>query len=278
MKTTTKIIICLAVFTFLLIESTLVYTGSTLEPIVFNYIASRDTKMISRPLKDFNSVIFLEDNIYMYSTENGSFKIIQDDTIKQPVIIYPEVFDWCMKITDKEGKLLVSLIDSENKDIGKFYSLTLCVPITIYTPVMPDSIFNGFRTNLDITGTNNKRISINNSGNLTLTNVNADSLTLAVNPRFQRNENMDVTLFTSKIKVFDIKGFYNPVTMTADSTSMVDIFNLYGTDNYQQCFNPGKLRINRFTFHPGSNNSSFSLTDLYEYSSSFNTGNSINGK
>ena len=271
MKTTTKIIIGLAIFTFIILESSMVYTSLYLHTPIYTMAQEKNVAIISTVLEEFTSLKFKEENMVISNSDNVAFRIIQNDSISDSYISYPENIIDYLRIENINGSFIFSLIDKDQTDEAYRYSISIIDPITIFTSSMPDSISNEISNILEISGQSRRNMFIKTSGPLKFENMQADSLYLTGKIKPYRDKNMCFIFNNTNIETIEVNNFYGPIKIISDSLSSVRNFTVYGPDDYRQNLTLNSLRIDQFSFIPGKSNSDFILTGNEAFTTSFKT-------
>ena len=265
MKTTTKIIISLILFTFILAESLIAYTGSTLQPLNSIWNSRDNIAMISDTLDRFSSITIEAPHVYLNYSDDSGIKFIQNDSVTEPKILIPDNIIDNLKITQNNGHLSFYFFSQDEYRPA----IALFKPITVITSQIPDSIVIETLCPIHINGSKQDSLFIRTFGNFTFDNSNIGKTVLeGANRMYSYNE---VKGFFSNtiLKEMEVRNMEFPLILSSDSISSIDNLQIHGLPDCNITLNPGSMRINNFSFYSSGTNSMISLTESSSFTTSF---------
>lgn len=277
MKPTTIILISVALAVFLLVEGLIIYATSSLVPSMTEEIIISG-KVEEKSLPDFSHIEFKSrGNIFLQFNESLTDNILikQSDTVSSPRILMPVQLDRYVRIDGQDDNLTFTLEDPDNytdiDDDGRIIVSDILVfnqPLTILTPVMPQSVIDNLETDITITGKADMPLTVNmkySRRNLNIVDASLTSLTLDGN-----NSGYRPDFINSVVDTLIVKNFRRQLFIESDSLSVVNDMTIIGLPGYEQKFLPGSMTIKNFTFCPGDSLSSLNLIVNTGFTSSFN--------
>ncbi|MCH5319994.1 MAG: hypothetical protein J1E38_09860 [Paramuribaculum sp.] len=271
MKTTTIIMISIALAFLFLVEGSIIYFCSQMVPYKDEFREASETT-ITQPLQKFSSIAFLFDgNTYLSNSRRGAFLVAQSDSIGEPYIEIPDNLTDIIKVSNAGDILQISFIPpSETSTLVYGNVIVLSTPIIIHTPIMPDSIDNSFGNGVTILGHSDKNLAINSQGTVKFSDARLATVNLTNNGLSRDVDPKGPIFVNSQLTEIITDNYKVPLNIESDTLSSVKKLTMNGMVDYNSYLDPGKLKIELFIFEPADSASAITVTEYSKISMSFN--------